>query len=112
MVVEVGGWVSELVLAGPETWKWTGPLFWVTTTAPWVLHSREQETLAHEWDRDRDLERGLGRNEESEHEPDPSSIMSGARTCLGAPMPPASMLRVLAARAWAPSCLACLYWAQ
>ena len=24
---ELGGWVSELLLAGPETWKWTGPLF-------------------------------------------------------------------------------------
>ena len=43
VVVEMGGWVSEPLLAGPETWKWTGPLFWVTTTAPWVLHSREQE---------------------------------------------------------------------
>ena len=31
---EMGGWVSELLCAGPETWKWTGPLFWVTTTAP------------------------------------------------------------------------------
>ena len=55
---EMGGWVSELLFAGPETWKWTGPLFWVTTTAPWVLHSREHETLAHEWDLDRDRERG------------------------------------------------------
>ena len=27
VVVEEGGWVSELLLAGPETWKWTGPLF-------------------------------------------------------------------------------------
>ena len=60
VVVGMGGWVSEPLLAGPETWKWTGPLFWVTTTAPWVLHSREQETLAHEWERDRDRDRGRG----------------------------------------------------
>lgn len=61
MAEEAGVCVSELLLAGPETWKWTGPLFRVTTTAPWVLHSREQDMLAQEWDRDNDRDRGRGR---------------------------------------------------